>query len=371
MKPDHINEIIALTIRARKQGLNFNPLMVGPPGIGKTEIILQSAKAAGLETRVLNLASFDPPDFKGFPITQLINGRQRLSFAAPDFWPDGGEGMIILEEMNRAPTSIMQCLLSLGDIRRGFDDYKLPEGWIIVGSVNPENSEYDVNNMDPALKDRFEIFNVEYDKKTFVKFMEESNWSKEIQAFVKSDVWKYLTPEQVKGTAANGAKYVAPRTLSKLEAAMTSGMPDGKTLQKIIYSSILGDNVGKDFYAFLHDESPVYMSDILDKQEAAIAKLKRFSDPANLQNGLLSITIDDIIANSDKVTDELLYEVLRSLPSDLGGRLLNELGYKNGDQKITLRLFSKYKKLHEMFAATLGLNKDDKVAKKDTTKAAA
>src|SRR5690349_23141883 len=125
MKPTEIMTVLDVALQARRNGEVFNPLFVSAPGLGKTEITLQWAKERGLNAIVMSLASYDAPDFKGFPVTTTVNGKQRLSFALPDVFPQEGEGVIVLEELNRAPTSIMQAVLSLTDGRRGFDGYVL------------------------------------------------------------------------------------------------------------------------------------------------------------------------------------------------------------------------------------------------------
>lgn len=348
MKPSEISKALDLSFRARKQDKIFNVLLVGAPGLGKTEIVQQYAANRKLPCITMTLSSYDPPDFKGFPITELVNGRQRLTFATPSYWPDEGEGVIILEEMNRAPTSIMQCILSLTDARRGFDGYVLPKGWIVVGCINPENTEYDVNTMDPALKDRFEIFQVGYDKPAFLDYMKGSEWHRDIINFVESNCWNYITPEEVKGVP--GSKYISPRTLSKLNAVLSAGYD--KEDEMLFYTTVLGNNIAKDFYNFRHNESPVFYNDLVNRKEHSLAKLKKFSDPANFKNGMVSLTIKDIVDNNE-ITDELLADVVGVISVDQGAGLFRELEFKRKDNTILIRVCKAYPSLKTMFRDTL------------------
>lgn len=350
MIPSKINDIMNMARRSRQHGDIFNPLFVGPPGLGKTEIIQQWAIENNLPFIVMTLSTYDAPDFRGYPhITVTKEGRQRLSFASPDFWPDGGEGVIILEELNRSNPSIMNCLMSLTDKRRGFDGYKLPDGWMVAGCINPEDSQYETQTMDVALKDRFEMFNVEYDRNVFLTFMKGAGWHKDITLFVESGVWNYVAPERIKD--APGAKYVSPRTLSKLNAALKAGFD--KDDEILIYHTILGANVGKDFYNFLHNESPVFYYDIIHNFKESMEKLRKFSDPANFKNGLISLTIKDVVENGEAIEDKLLIEILKVLPVEKGITLVRDLEFKRNDPTLLKRLLKVSPEIKEQFKAVV------------------
>lgn len=352
MNPVKIFDIIDLAFRARKNNHIFNPLFVGAPGLGKTEIVQQYARSKGIREITMTLSSYDPPDFKGFPITEVVNGRQRLTFATPSYWPDDGEGIIILEELNRAPTAIMQCVLSLTDARRGFDGYRLPPGWIVVGCVNPEGAEYDVNAMDPALKDRFEIFNVEFDKKSFISYVKEANWDSKVCNFIESGVWSYVEPGNVKNVP--GSKYVSPRTLSKLNAALKAGFNSEDEL--LIYTTVLGTNIGRDFYSFLHNESPVFYYDLVHNLKSSLEKLKKFSDPANYKSGMIALTIKDITENNE-IEDPMLVSVLEVLPVDQGVVLVRDLELVRKDDTILRRICKNFPKIRDQFKAVVNYKK--------------
>lgn len=354
MKPTEIVDILDLAKKARAGGHIFNPLFISAPGLGKTEITQQWAKEQGLKSIVISLSNCDPPDFKGFPITQIVNGRQRLSFATPDFWPDEGEGIIILEELNRAPTSIIQCMLSLTDARRGFDGYKLPEGWLVAGCINPENAEYDVNTLDPAVKDRFEMFNIVYDKAVAVDFMRHVDYHKDIINFIDANIFTYVLPGNLGNTP--GAKYNSPRTFSKLNAVLQTGFKADK--EKLLFDTILGANVGKSFYEFRHNLSPVTVFDLKNSLGPSLKKLKKYSDPENYQGGLISLTVKDIIEDAS-ITNELLADVLRTIPVGAGTSLLQDLGIKRGDKQgeLLVTMCTEFPDLKALFKSVINYGK--------------
>jgi hypothetical protein len=308
MKPSEMFDVLDLAKRARDKGKIFNPLFVSPPGLGKTEIVEQWCKKNGYGYIPFSLATSDAPDFKGFPLIKEVNGKSRMSFATPDIWPDSGKHVIVLEELNRTTQATMQCVLSVGDKRRGFDGYTLPPEVIVVGCVNPDDG-YDTTAMDPALKDRFEIFNVTYDRQSHVAYMKATEYDARIINFVEAGRWEYKEPNALGNVP--GTKYISPRTISKLDAALAANL--SAHMERAVYEEILGINIGKDFYNFCHDESPVTMFDLRSNKQHSLNKLAKFGDPAKYQNGMISLTVKDIIEDNT-IENDLLCEVLLVLP---------------------------------------------------------
>lgn len=361
MRPNQIYGILDMSMRARENGDIYNPLFIGPPGIGKTEIVIQWAKDRGIPFTVITLATVEPPDLRGYPLIETVNGRQKMTTAIPEFWPDSestGKYLLILDELNRGNPSVMNCVMGLSDGRRGFDNYTLPKNALIVGCINPSDGPYDTNTMDPALADRFEPYQVTYDKPSSLEFMKASGWRKEVVDFVESGVWTYVTPESIPGVP--GAKYVAPRTLSKLNAALNAGLPSASPEdQLLIYQSTLGNNIGKDFYSFLHNESPIYFSDLTRAPKKSLNKLAKFSDPKHFQNGMIGITVKDIL-DDGTIEDPLLVDVLKVIPFEAGTTLVRDLEYKRKDKKILERLVSNYPELKDQFKSVLHYGKEEK-----------
>lgn len=352
MKPSKIFEILDMTLRARQANTVFNPLFVGPPGVGKSQIVQAWARSKNLPFVDLRVAFLESPDFIGFPSITVRDGRQITTHNLPEFWPTEGEGVLLLEEPNRGTQSVMNCLMQLLTDRK-VHNYTLPEGWVIVGCINPEGEQYDVNTMDAALRDRFTMFEVTYDKPTFVSYMQSAKWHQDVVNFVDSGIWVYSPPETVGDTP--GTKYVSPRTLSYLNAALVAGMGD-KENELTVYESILGRNVGKDFYNFRHNESPVMYNDLVKNKKAALKKLEKFSDPNNYKNGMISLTVRDIIDYGD-IKDDLLIDVVLTIPVEQGTALIRDLEFKRKDNTLLSKLCSANTEIKKRFQAVLNYGK--------------
>lgn len=360
MKPNQISSILDLALSARRHNEIFNPLFVSPPGLGKTEIVAAFARARGLEAVTLSMATMDPPDFKGFPMIRddEHTKTKRLSFALPDAWPTDptSKGVIILEELNRSPSSVMQCVLSLTDARRGFDGYKLPDGWVVVACINPDTEHYDTSMMDPALQDRFETFHVEYDKKSFLDYIQGAEWDASIVNFIKSDLWSYKAPEDIKEGV--GSKYVAPRTFSRVNSALKAGMTDTDT-ERLVFLSILGTTTGRMFYSFRHDETPVLFEDVMTDTRRSLKKLEKWADPKNYKNGMISILVDDLISNAKLLGTHkngigTVAKICHIVGPEHTIGMLHGMERTSGDKTLLKRVFEEDPSLKVVFKNVIG-----------------
>jgi len=140
-----VKDVLRLAYRARRP-----VLLEGPTGIGKSEIVAQVAADLGIGRVVLDLSLLEPPDLVGLPI--IADGRTR--YAAPSILPLDGDGILLLEELNRAERYIQQPALQLLTGRR-LHEYELPPGWLACAAINPEDGDYQVTPLDPALRSRF------------------------------------------------------------------------------------------------------------------------------------------------------------------------------------------------------------------------
>jgi MoxR-like ATPase len=133
-------------------------LLEGPTGIGKSELVQQVADELGIGCTVLDLSLLEPPDLVGLPVVE--DGRTR--YAVPSALPVSGAGLLLLEELNRADRTIQQPALQLLTARR-LHEYELPPGWVPFAAINPEDGEYQVTPLDPALRCRFQQLKVRAD----------------------------------------------------------------------------------------------------------------------------------------------------------------------------------------------------------------
>lgn len=125
-------------------------MLYGQHGIGKSEFLKNAASAMGLEVVVVDLSLMEPTDLLGLPYQK----NRRTVYAPPAFLPEGGNGLFIIEELNRAPRYMQAPCLQLLTERR-LNEYCLPGGWVPCATANPSDSSYFVDKMDDAMNSRW------------------------------------------------------------------------------------------------------------------------------------------------------------------------------------------------------------------------
>ena len=355
MKPSSIFSVMDTALEARKLGEVLNPLFTGEAGLGKSQVVQQWVKKQKEKNPEfgfidLRIAYMEAPDLIGFPETEIdANGVARTKHRLPEFWPTSGSGLLLLEEPNRGTTGVMNCLMQLLTDRK-VHNYELPKGWVIAGCVNPDSSEYDVNTMDAALKNRFVEFEVEYDHMTFIDYVELSSWDEKLATFLKSGIWIYKTTKEI----AKEAKYISPRTWSQVNAAEMAGAHKSRNMHRLIVQSILGRDIGNEYHKFCYDQAPVTAQDLIKDVDAALNRLKQQSDPNTYQGDMIAATVESIEkaygglkknCKDGQIDEDLMVAVAKVIPSDHAVNLIKACGFKQANGQIN-SFFQDFTKRH-------------------------
>jgi hypothetical protein len=138
--------LLSLAYRA-----NLPVLLHGRHGVGKSELLQAAARELGVQVIVRDLSLMEPPDLVGIP---HVEPDGRTHYAPPAFLPTEGRGLLVFEELNRAPRFMSAPCLQLLTAR-SLNDYRLPPGWLPCAAVNDGDDGYLVDDLDAALLSRF------------------------------------------------------------------------------------------------------------------------------------------------------------------------------------------------------------------------
>ena len=155
MKPTRLSKVLESLIQTR-----WPAFIWGPPGIGKSAIVRDVARAHKLRVVDLRASLLDPTDLRGIPSIQ--NGL--AVWCPPSFLPKEGEppGVLFLDEINAAPPMVQASLYQLVLDRR-VGEYQLPDGWWIVAAGNRQHDRAITFRMSSALANRFVHIELETD----------------------------------------------------------------------------------------------------------------------------------------------------------------------------------------------------------------
>jgi MoxR-like ATPase len=257
-----LGRLLDTNVARAARGSRPVPICVwGLHGIGKTAIVQDVVAARGWRFAYVAPAQFEEMgDLHGLPV--LVEGSEaRTVFAAPDWVPrDDGPGVLLLDDLNRADDRILRGLMQLFQTG-GMFSWRLPPGWQVVATANPEGGAYSVTQMDDAMLTRLLHVTLELDVADWVAWARQRGLDPRGVAFVEQ------VPEVVTG------RRTTPRSLVQFFEALAD-VPDlraEEALVRTLAASTLDEVTVAAFLAHVRGRSTAALgpSDVLDAPDEA------------------------------------------------------------------------------------------------------
>lgn len=225
--------------------------MVGLHGLGKSQIVEQFAKENGYHIETLFLSQNEVADLIGIPDT-----KDGVTYWTKPVWlkrmedanKEGKHCVLFLDELARAPIEVRQSALQLV-LEGRIHEHKLPvlDGLrtLIVAADNPAD-QYQTDELDAALLDRFGNYEVTVDVQGWLKWARLNNINPVITDYIAEYNDKlHFIPED------DTDKGATPRSWAKLSDIINNAekMNVSKSIFSEMINSKLGSTVG---YSFLH-----------------------------------------------------------------------------------------------------------------------
>lgn len=135
----------------------FNVLLVGLHGVGKTAQVIDLCKRNNVKLKYYSCSTLDPyTDLVGVPVPHTDDaGHEHLKMVRPREVDDAE--IIFFDEFNRADPKVHNAVLEI--IQFGsINGEKLPHLKAVWAAMNPPGKDYNVEDLDPALIDRFDVY---------------------------------------------------------------------------------------------------------------------------------------------------------------------------------------------------------------------
>lgn len=174
--------------------------LIGNCGVGKSDLVEQIATEYDANFVKLNLAMMcETGDLCGYPIREHyvckadeckwispelidsyskagweISSETRMNYALPTWYKELDPTkpvILMLDDYSRAIPALLGATMELV-YKQEYLSWRLPKMSQIILTSNYDNSDYNVNSLDPAQKSRFISFNVKFDKKAWATWAE-------------------------------------------------------------------------------------------------------------------------------------------------------------------------------------------------------
>lgn len=172
-------------------------LLMGPPGIGKTQIMEQIAMECKIglvaytithHTRqsAVGLPMIKEESFDGttYPVTEYTMSEIIASIYRKMKKTGQKEGILFIDEINCVSETLAPTMLQFLQCKT-FGNQAIPEGWLIVAAGNPPEYNKSVRDFDMVTLDRVRYLNIEADYKVWKEYAREKHLHNAILSYLE------------------------------------------------------------------------------------------------------------------------------------------------------------------------------------------
>lgn len=235
-------------------------LLMGPPGIGKTQIMEQVARECGIGLVAYTITHHTRQSAIGLPfISEQTYGEKAVSVtqytmseivaAIYNKMEETGlkEGILFIDEINCVSETLAPAMLQFLQYKT-FGNHKIPDGWIIAAAGNPPEFNKSVREFDIATLDRVKRIDVEPDFSVWKEYA--------VRMEVHPAILSYLTARpqnfcQVE-TTVDGPVFATPRGWEDLSRFLTVYEKLGLSCDReVVAQYIPHGRIARDFASYL------------------------------------------------------------------------------------------------------------------------
>ena len=333
MRPAQLMTILDREFTSTTEGHHTPVMLWGPPGVGKSDMIRETAQRHQVPVIDIRLSQMEPSDLRGIPFRH----GDTVEWAAPAILPDarrhGERGILFLDEITSAPPSVSAAAYQL-ILDRRLGEYQVPEGWAIFAAGNRQGDRGVTYTMPAPLANRFSHFDVDAHLDDWVAWAYRHGIDERVIAFLR------FRPELLFDfdPAHNPMAFPSPRSWEFAHRSLQKFGNQGDLLQGALQACV-GPAAGIELTAFVNslDKMPD-LDDILAGREVPVP------DEIDLQYAVAAALVGRAIrareqADAGEVIGHILDYAGRFPQREMGVMLVSDLHRAIGETLFTVPQF--------------------------------
>ena len=320
-------------------------LLLGAPGIGKTQIMEQAARECKValvaytithHTRqsAIGLPFISKKEYGGKEYSATEYTMSEIVASIYDRMRETGltEGILFIDEINCVSETLAPAMLQFLQCKT-FGNHEIPEGWVIVAAGNPPEYNKSVRDFDVVTLDRVKKIMVEPDYRIWKEYAYKENIHPAILSYLELRSTCFYQME----TTIDGRQFATPRGWEDLSRMMEVYERLNKNITKeVVGQYIQHERISVEFaeYYELYQkyQQDYQIAEILKGKpsEAMVKKVSHapFDERVSVVNLLFSgvrQAVREVVLQEEVL--EKVFEILKLLkePQE-GGKLLERLG---------------------------------------------
>lgn len=280
-------------------------LLIGPPGIGKTQIMEQISQECQIglvsytithHTRqsAIGLPFIEHKNYAGkeYAVTEYTMSEIVASIYDKIEQTGLPEGLLFIDEINCVSETLAPTMLQFLQ-GKTFGNHRIPEGWIIVAAGNPPEYNKSVREFDIVTMDRIRRMDVEADLGVWMEYAVRVNVHPAIRSYLGIRKENFCRIE----TTVDGRIFATPRGWEDLSELIWIYEKQGKKVDReLVAEYIQFPKIAKDFANYLElyykYQNDYQVAEILDGKisEPVVEKLQKapFDEKISVVGLLLS-----------------------------------------------------------------------------------
>ena len=234
-------------------------LLMGPPGIGKTQIMEQIASECGIglvsytithHTRqsAVGLPMIKTEEFEGkeYSVTEYTMSEIIAGVYKAVKEQGHREGILFIDEINCVSETLIPTMLQFLQCKT-FGNQKVPEGWIIVAAGNPPEFNRSVREFDMVTYDRLRVINIDADLEVWREYAREREIHNAILSYLDIRPQNFYRAE----ADVDGLKFVTARGWEDMSSLMYVYEELGISINAGVVGEFLhNEDIAEDFAAY-------------------------------------------------------------------------------------------------------------------------